>query len=100
MKLVQDRCSGASSVLFSFLGTSARTQKSNKAKGSRTANNTSTVIIDIMYQSNHQRYLLYPIEAGILGKINRIEVNSKIFINGAMLFFAVLSPDLLLRRIL
>lgn len=50
-----------------------------------------------MYQ---QRYLLYPMEAGILGKINRIEVNPKIFINGAMLFFAALPPDLLLRRIL
>lgn len=37
---------------------------------------------------------------GILGKINRIEVNPKIFINRAMLFFAALSPDFLLRRIL
>lgn len=37
---------------------------------------------------------------GILGKINRIEVNPKIFINRAMLVFAALSPDVLLRRIL
>lgn len=35
-------------------------------------------------------------EVGILGKINRIEVNLKIFINGVMFFFVVLLFDLFL----
>lgn len=100
MKLAQDRSSCAWRVRFgSTLGRCTYTEL-NKAKGSWTANNTWAAIIVTMYQSNQHWYLLYPIVAGILGKINRIEVNPKIFINSAMLYFAVLSPDLLLRRIL